>query len=197
MTVQQRGGTRNEPAEPAIVHPGATTKCGRAFCRFGGGGFAVFAVGLAALTFVAGCPERRSGTPAVATSQPADNSRSPTTQPAADAQTQPAPPADPNHVRVRIGSLSDPQDGWLRIETLQPDAHGAWATGDFIPDNRIIIETEHVEQFSLDLSQIRINWDRRVILRIDGFASELTPKRRPLLHLRRSPAGSWDVVEPE
>jgi len=144
-----------------------------------------------------GCPERQATTAPVSTSQPAEGSPAPTTEPADEPQTQPARPVDPNHVRVRIRSLTDPQNGWLRIEELQPDADGAWATGDFLLDNKLIIETENVAQFSIDLSQIRINWDRRVVLRIDGYASELTPKRRPLLHLRRSPAGSWDVVEPE
>jgi hypothetical protein len=100
-------------------------------------------------------------------------------------------------VEVRITTLSDPQDGWLRIDALRPDAPGAWATGYFLEDpNKIVIETENVAEFSIDLPQLHVNWDRRVILRIDGHSSELIRKRRPILHLRRSPAGSWDVVEP-
>lgn len=107
-------------------------------------------------------------------------------------------PKHPDHrVEVRVRTLSDPQDGWLRIEVIHPDAPGAWATGAFIRQkNKILIETENVDEFSIRLPQLHVNWDRRVILRIDGHSSELKWKRRPILHLRRSPAGSWDVVEP-
>ena len=148
-------------------------------------------LGLAAV--IVGCPKQENAhspattRPAV-TSQPAPASRP------AQATTQPASP--PNHVQVRIHTLADPQDGWLRIEAIRSDAPGAWATGRFVFDNKIIIETEDVEQFSIDLSQIRINWNRRVILRINGYSSELTKKRRPLVHLRCSPTGSWEVVKP-
>lgn len=129
----------------------------------------------------------------MATSKPA------TTESAVEAQPPPpAAPSDPDHrVEVRVRTLSDPQDGWLRIEAIHPDAPGAWATGAFIREkNKIVIETENVDEFSIRLPQLHVNWDRRVILRIDGHSSELKWKRRPILHLRRSPAGSWDVVEP-
>ncbi|MHC4093175.1 MAG: hypothetical protein ACYSVY_23390 [Planctomycetota bacterium] len=143
---------------------------------------------------IAGCPKRESAGPPVTTSKPAATSQpAPTSQPG-QPQTQPAD--RPDSVEIRIQTLADNQDGWLRIEAIRSGAHGAWATGSFVPRNKIIIETEDVEQFSIDLSQLRINWNRRVVLRIDGHASELTKKRRPVVHLRRSPAGSWDVVQP-
>lgn len=137
----------------------------------------------------AGCPQADSAGDPVATSKPA------MVQPAP--QPLPAAPDPNNRVEVRVQTLSDPQDGWLRIEVLHPDAPGAWATGEFILErNKLVIETENVDEFSIALPQLRIDWGHRVILRIDGHSSELIPKRRAILRLHRSPAGSWDVVEP-
>jgi hypothetical protein len=139
-----------------------------------------------------GCPKPDSPGQPVATSKPATTESTVEVQP-----PPPAAPSAPDHrVEVRVRTLSDPQDGWLRIDAIHPDAPGAWATGAFIREkNKIAIETENVDEFSIRLPQLHVNWDRRVILRIDGHSSELKWKRRPILHLRRSPAGSWDVVE--
>jgi len=148
-------------------------------------------LGLAAV--IAGCPKQENAhSPAAATRPAVTSQPTPASQPA---QATTPTTSRPNHVELRIHTLTDPQDGWLRIEAIRSDAPGAWATGRFVFDNKIIIETEDVEQFSIDLSQIRINWNRRVILRINGYSSELTKKRRPVVHLRRSPAGSWEVVK--
>ncbi len=142
-----------------------------------------------AVFVLSGCPRADSAGDPVATSRPA------IAQP--DPQPPPAAPDPHNRVEVRLRTLSDPQDGWLRIEALYPDAPGAWATGEFIRDrNKVVVETENVDEFSIALPQLQIDWDHRVILRIDGHSSELMPKRRAILRLRRSPAGSWDVVEP-
>jgi hypothetical protein len=151
--------------------------------------------GILGTAFVlSGCPRADSAGDPVATSKPAI--AQPVPQPHAP-QPPPAAPDPHNRVEVRVRTLSDPQDGWLRIEALHRDAPGAWATGEFIRDrNKVIIETENVDEFSIALPQLRIDWEHRVILRIDGHSSELTPKRRAILRLRRSPAGSWDVVEP-
>jgi hypothetical protein len=145
------------------------------------------AAGLLAVA-VAGCPESETAPPPVAATRPAE--------PPVPEPVEPQP-QDPAHVEVRIQTLADPQQGWLRIEAIRDSAVGAWATGWFIAEqNKIVIDTEDVDQFSINLSKLRLDWDRRVVLRIDGRSSELTPKRRPILRLRRSPAGSWDVVEP-
>ena len=137
---------------------------------------------------LAGCPESDTDRQPVTTTKPASP-----TEPAAP----PSPPENGDRVVVRIRSLADPQRGWLRIEDIRDSAAGAWATGLLLQhDNKIVIETENVEQFSINLSKLRLNWNRRVVLRIDGRSSELMRKRRPVVHLRRSPAGSWDVVEP-
>ncbi|HUU82960.1 MAG TPA: hypothetical protein VM243_05585 [Phycisphaerae bacterium] len=148
---------------------------------------------------LAGCPKPDTDGEPVATSKPATSKPAvvaPPAEPAAPPATTVAP--DPHQrVEVRVRTISDPQDGWLRIEAIHPDAPGAWATGGFLREqNKIVIETENVDEFSINLPQLRINWDQRVILRIDDRSSELTRKRRPRLYLRRTPAGAWEVVEP-
>ena len=56
-------------------------------------------------------------------------------------------------------------------------------------------ETRDVDQFAINLGALAINWDRRVVLRINGAAFELTRKKDPILHLARTPTGGWDAVE--
>ncbi len=141
----------------------------------------------------AGCPKSEVPRQAVSTTKPAE--------PIAGQPTVPLPadahPGDDHRVEVRIATLADPQTGWLRIESIRESAIGAWATGSLTREaNKLVIDTEHVEQFSIDVSKLRLDWTHRVVLRIDGRSSELTRKRDPVVHLRRSPAGSWDVVEP-
>ncbi|MCP4246676.1 MAG: hypothetical protein GY778_06475 [bacterium] len=151
--------------------------------------------GFGLLVVVSGCPRQERAEPTVTTSRPATAAEP--TEPSEPAPTsQPAATEfDPNRVTNRIRTLADPQDGWLRIEALRDGAPGAWATGWFIPRRKIVIDTEEVDQFSIDLAQLDIDWSRRVVLRINGHSSELSRKPRRTLHLRRSPAGSWDVVE--
>ncbi len=144
---------------------------------------------------LSGCPESDTDRQPVTTTKPASPIE-PVAPPSPPEQSA-TPPENHDRVAVRIRSLADPQRGWLRIEGIRDSAAGAWATGSFLKDkNKIVIETENVERFSINLSKLRLNWNRRVVLRIDGRSSELTRKRRPVLHLHRSPAGSWDVVEP-
>ncbi|MCH7813109.1 MAG: hypothetical protein IID40_03720 [Planctomycetes bacterium] len=157
--------------------------------------FWVVLAGGGVLVALAGCPRQDQGQPPVTTSRPAAAAQ-PTEAPEPTSTSQPAKTeADPNRVTNRIRSLADPQYGWLRIEALRHGASGAWATGWFIPRRKIVIDTENVDQFFIDLSQLDLDWNQRVILRINGHSSELSRKPRGKLHLRRSPAGSWDVVE--
>jgi len=144
-----------------------------------------------------GCPEPTGHRETTTKPAPKDASAGgrprPASQPAA---SQPISQPDPNFVSVRVRQVTDPQDGWLLIEAIGEGAPGAWATGRFIPDRRIEIETENVEQFSIDISRMAINWDRRVVLRINGRASELTRKRHPVVHLKQDATGAWNVVKP-
>lgn len=92
--------------------------------------------------------------------------------------------------------LAVDSDRWLHVEGLREGAEGGWATGDFVKaSNKIVIDTEGVARFAVDLDRIDIDWTRRVVLRIDGSNSELTRKHFPTLRLQRSRPGSWTPVK--
>ncbi len=158
------------------------------------------AVSLLLLTFgeLGGCSRpvahERAGAPARSESAVSG----PASRPAARVTDSDSP--DPNRVSVSIEQLENlasetTADRWLRVVKLADKASGGWATGAFTPANRITIETRSVLEFSMDLSRIPINWNRRVVLRIDGHTSELTRAHYPVIRLRRSPTGGWNVVD--
>ncbi|MCH7700623.1 MAG: hypothetical protein IID37_02935 [Planctomycetes bacterium] len=90
------------------------------------------------------------------------------------------------------------RSGWLKIELLREDAAVGWATGSIHPgSNRIEIETEGVKRIVLDLSQIHVDWSRRVILRLDGQGSQLLHGKAQIKHLEVTPAGRWRVIRGE
>ena len=126
-----------------------------------------------------------------------------------NADTESSPPAavekhggDADQVTATIADLepyepAEPEARWLAVERIAEGADGAWATGGLVAANKIVIETENVAQFRLDLDEIPVDWSRRVVLRIDGRPSELTREHYPTLRLRRSPTGGWLPVESE
>lgn len=90
------------------------------------------------------------------------------------------------------------RSGWLKIELLREDAAVGWATGSIHPgSNSIEIETEGVKRIVLDLSQIHVDWSRRVILRLDGQGSQLLHGKAQIKHLEVTPAGRWRVIRGE
>jgi hypothetical protein len=91
----------------------------------------------------------------------------------------------------------DAEAQWLAIDRIAEGADGAWATGGVFAENRVVIRTENVARFRVHLDRLPVNWDRRVVLRIDGRPSELTRKHYPTLTLQRSPTGGWIPVEPD
>jgi hypothetical protein len=91
----------------------------------------------------------------------------------------------------------DDAERWLVVEKADSRAVGAWATGSFDPErNKLTIVTEHVRQFSIDTGRIPIDWDRLVVLRINGSNSELRKRDYPVLHIARDEHGRWVVLEP-
>ncbi len=89
------------------------------------------------------------------------------------------------------------EPGWVQVEVLRAKAEGGWATGDFHEArNKIQIQTRGVKQFSLDLSKLEINWDRLVVISIDGRNAELRKRDFDLLHIARNDHGKWVVQEP-
>ncbi len=91
--------------------------------------------------------------------------------------------------------IPQPHVRWLAIEQAGSDVVGGWASGAVLDGNKVVIDTQDVTQFTLDLSQMPVDWGGRVVLKIDGHTSELTRKRYPTLRLRRSPSGGWVPVD--
>jgi len=69
----------------------------------------------------------------------------------------------------------------------------AWVEGEVIGGDQFVINTQNARRFTLDLTRVRLNWNKRIVLRMDGFNSELTRKRWPTLRFVRTAAGAWDV----
>lgn len=110
----------------------------------------------------------------------------------------PAPPevAPADSFGIIVVQWPDEQrEGWLRIERIREGAENPHATGRFVRPNKLIIETHGVDQFTINLRAIPIDWSRRVVLRINDDPSELTRKHYPRLRLRRSPTGGWLPVK--
>ena len=93
--------------------------------------------------------------------------------------------------------LAEAADRWLFVEKAKDAAPGGWATGSFDQQkNKLDIHTRDVRQFVIDVSRIRIDWQRLVVLSIDGKNSELRRRDFSLLHFRLDDHGQWVVVEP-
>lgn len=106
-----------------------------------------------------------------------------------------SPPQRPYRVRIDGPDPLD-QERWLFVEEIREGAKGAWAEGDFLPDrNKIAITTHDVTQFAIDFSRIPVNWDRLVVLGIDGFNGSMARREHPLVHFQVTPTGDWVVIE--
>lgn len=126
--------------------------------------------------------------------KPATTSRPAEAVTTSTATTQPAP-APPSTAAAPVSLPLDPHHGWLRIDQLYDGVDGGWVTGDVNKSrNRIIIETNDIRRFSIDVSTLPIRWDRLVVLSINDQTMELTRKRRPLVSFQQTPTGGWDVV---
>lgn len=106
-------------------------------------------------------------------------------------------PVDPARDGVPPPVWVDEPDRWLMVEKVMDRATGGWATGSFIQErNKLVIETHNVGQFAIDTGRIPIDWERLVILGIDGRNSELRKRDYPVLHIARDDYGQWVVLEP-
>ena len=124
----------------------------------------------------------------------------PPTEP--QSSTHPAKPGtDPQPLNLQVTAPiilreRDDPTKWLFVETVRDGARGGWATGDFNKErNKLIIRTKDVDQFSIDTSRVRINWERLVILGIDGRNSELRKRDFAVYHFQRDRHGRWVVIE--
>jgi hypothetical protein len=90
-----------------------------------------------------------------------------------------------------------PTDAWLHIEGLKENVEGGWITGHSPATNRIVIYTDNVTQFSMNVSALELDWSRRVWVRLDDHGFELTHKRNPVIHLQKTSTGGWELVDPD
>ena len=113
------------------------------------------------------------------------------------AAVAPKPPPTEAPPRIPLPDDPNPADRWLFVEKTKDDAPGGWATGSFDRQkNKLDIRTRDVRQFAIDVERIAIDWQRLVIISIDGKNSELRRRDVTLLHFRQDDHGQWVVVEP-
>ncbi|MGD2110449.1 MAG: hypothetical protein PVI86_13800 [Phycisphaerae bacterium] len=107
------------------------------------------------------------------------------------------PDVPPPPERVEIPAEFHDADRWLFVERARDGTEGAWATGSFNAErNRLIIRERDVDQFAIDTDRIPINWERLVVISINGRSSELRKRDYPVLHFARDEHGGWVVLEP-
>ena len=103
-------------------------------------------------------------------------------------------------VRPRAVSIEVDQtdhDQWLFVEKVRGKAAGGWATGSFDRNrNKLVISTKDVAGFALYIERIPIDWERLVVLRIDGVNTELRRRDSAVYHFEVDEHGRWIVVEP-
>lgn len=107
--------------------------------------------------------------------------------------------ANENESGVDLGALAwieDERDRWLFVREIKGEAKGAWATGDFNRErNKIDIRTHDVSAFAIETSRMSINWNRPVVLGIDGTNSELKRRDESLILFEIDKYGAWVVRE--
>lgn len=151
--------------------------------RVATGSAAVLFIGMALFLFASSACHR---------AEPPNSPPAPAPPPQSPETTETPPPAP----ETPEPDAPDPNQ-WLVVTRTKQGTRGGHATGSFLPDrNRIVIETHDVERFTIDTSRIPINWDRLVVIRIDGVNSELRKRDYDVLHVARDPYGAWKVVEP-
>lgn len=106
-------------------------------------------------------------------------------------------PGDSRPIRLEIPAVGEFESRWLWVEQIQEGAEGAWARGSFDRNrNALVIKTRDVRQFAIDTALAGVNWQKPVVLSIDGSVSELRRRPQAVIHLRRSPKSEWAVTEP-
>jgi len=121
----------------------------------------------------------------------------PVNEPAANMADEATNAATPPPQPILWPIVIDDPDQWLHVEDVRDGADGAWATGSFDPKrNKLSIHMRDVREFAVDTSRVRINWDRIVILGLDGINSELRRRDFAVYHFQRNDHGQWVVLEP-
>lgn len=137
---------------------------------------------------IAAC-QAPSGPPSKADEQASSESE------ATDATPEPSKPEPSEEDRIPA-ELYD-ADRWIFVQKAREGTAGAWATATFNRErNKLIIRERDVQQFAIDTSRIPINWERLVVISINGRGSELRKRDYPILHFARDDHGQWVVLEP-
>jgi hypothetical protein len=124
--------------------------------------------------------------------QPSAAPKTTSTQVSPTPRPQDSVPASPPVVRLDRNDSDD----WLFIEKVRPDTPDGWAKGTFNKKrNRITVETHGALGFAIDIERIPIDWERLVVIRIDGKNSELRKRNYSRYHFQRDEYGRWIVAE--
>ena len=121
----------------------------------------------------------------------------PSPTPASTPDTSEESPRPPAPIELPLSEPSPLREGWLVIKEKADARQRAWVEGSIVGDDKCVLDTSNIRRFRLDLARLRLNWEKRIVLRIDGFNSELTRKRWPVLHFLRTSSGAWIVVDEE
>lgn len=185
-------GGRNQAAEP-VRHWQDQPQPRRGTCRTP---LAVTCLTLLAtcLLDAGGCKkntDNRDNAPLLAPANSAAPITTPTPTPSQPPAPTPPPPPMPRIDEMSAGL----RNGWLMIDEVSDRDHTAWVEGRVEDGEKLVIDTENIERFQLDLSRIRLDWDKRIVLRIDGFNRELTRKNFPHLNYERTSTGGWRLID--
>lgn len=124
--------------------------------------------------------------------QPSAAPKTTSTQVSPTPRPQDSAPASPPVVRLDRNDSDD----WLFIEKVRPVTPDGWAKGTFNKKrNRITVETHGALGFAIDIERIPIDWERLVVIRIDGKNSELRKRNYSRYHFQRDEYGRWIVAE--
>lgn len=104
-------------------------------------------------------------------------------------QVRPPPPlpASPSENRTKR---------WLYAEQFVAGTKDGFVEGDFSAQrNRLTIKTHAVTRFALDTRYIAVDWDKLVVIQINGHNSELKRRDDPVLHFVLDKYHQWVVEE--
>lgn len=115
----------------------------------------------------------------------------PTQQAPSAAQSRPQPRREPPAAPPAIGT-----GRWLYAEQFAAGTIDGFVEGDFSAKrNRIAVKTHSVTRFAVDTRHIGIDWDKLVVIRINGHNSELKRRDDPVLHFVLDRYNQWVVEE--
>ena len=174
--------------------------------------FSITAIGLLPLLGVSGCGEEKLSQIAAPSTQPTPSTTAPpmeTTTPAVSptptmiehpktnktAQPDDKPVERPLPLMPLVKLGSPLESGWITIlSRTESGAHG-WVEGEIRNAEKLTITTGNTNRFRLDLTRLRLDWEKGIVFRLDGSNSELTRKRWPAIVFERTPSGGWVVEE--